>query len=212
MNDAPAERVLYMDSGCCILRPVPEIFEIASELGYFAVPNYRPLEIEASEDACEGCGVAQEFRVGKVSLAATLFGFSRGSAVERVVQEFLRVASTERYIMASKPWHRHDQSILSLLMYREVSPLILCDGTIYLYRDLAAKFTTNKIWSARRSMHYKDKRFFASCLEGPVSPHLPQPSHKLTLWYQSAWRAKLAIDALKRMMIGRHKVPFDGVR
>jgi len=211
MNDAPAERVLWMDAGCCVLRPFPEIFNIIEKQGYFALPNYRPLEIEASEEACEGCGVPPEFRVGKISLAATLFGFLRGSSAESVVQECLKVALTERYIKASEPWHRHDQAILSLLMYRDISPLILCDGTIYLYEDPRAKFTTHSIWAARRFMHYKDMRFFASCLLGPASPHLPQASHKMTWWYRSAWRAKRALRAMRRLVSGDRGL-MEGIR
>lgn len=211
MNDAPAERVLWMDAGCCVLRPFPEVFDIIEKQGYFALPNYRPLEIEASEEACEGCGVPQEFRVGKISLAATLFGFLRGSSSERVVQECLKVASTERYIKATRPSHRHDQAILSLLMYRDVSPLILCDGTIYLYEDLRAKFTTHSIWAVRRFMHYKDKQFFASCLLGPASPHLPRASHKVTWWYRSAWRAKRALNAMRRLVSGDRSL-MEGIR
>jgi hypothetical protein len=210
MNDAPGECVLWLDAADCILRPVPEVFEIIRQQGYFVVPNYWPLEIEASEAACEGCGVPPDFRVGKVSLAAGLFGFMRGSVAEKVVQEALEVALTERYIMATKPSHRWEQAILSLLMYREISPLIFCDGTTYLYEDLAAKFTTHAIWAARRGMHPKDLRFFASCLSGPVSPHVPRPSHKVTPWYKSAVQVKIALNAVLKLL-GRKKRLRDGV-
>jgi hypothetical protein len=211
MNDAPAECVLWLDAGHCILRPLPEVFEIIRQQGYFAVPNYRPLEIEASENACKGCGVPLDFRAGKVSLAGGVFGFMRGSVAEKVVQKCLEVALTERHIKASKPWHRHDQSILSLLMYREISPLILCDGTIYLYEDLAAKFTIHSIWAARRNMHNKDLQFFTSCLSGPGSPHLPRPSHRATPRFKIAIQVKIALNAVLKLL-GLHKGPIDGVK
>jgi hypothetical protein len=211
MNDAPAECVLWLDAGDCILRPVPEVFEIIRQQGYFAVPNYWPLEIEASEDACEGCGVPPDFRVGKTSLALGVFGFMRGSVAEKVVKECLEVALTERYIRANKPWHRWEQAILSLLMYRDISPLLLCDGTTYLYEDLAAKFTTHAIWAARRYMHKKDLRFFASCLSGPVSRHLPRSSHRANPWLKIAIQVKIALNTVLRLL-GRQKDSFDGVR
>jgi hypothetical protein len=211
MNDASAERILWLDAGCCVLRPVPEIFDIIDQQGYFALPNYRPLDIEASEEACEGCGVRPDFRVGKVSLTAAVFGFRCGSVAQQVVKECLKVAQTERYIKASKPWHRWEQAILSLLMYRNISPLILCDGTLYFYEDLAAEFTTHSIWAARRSMHYEDKQFLASCLFGPVSPYRPRPSHKLALWYKCARQPKVVFNAVKKVIF-RHKPSMDGVK
>jgi hypothetical protein len=155
--------------------------------------------------------VTTDFRVGKVSLTAAVFGFLRGSVAERVVHMSLEVAKTERYIMASKHWHRWEQAILSLLMYREISPLVLCDGTIYFYEELAANITTHSIWAARRSMHFKDKKFLASCLFGPVAPFRPRASHKLTLWYRIARQPKVAFRMLKGLVNKREKVP-DGIK
>lgn len=208
---ASAERILWMDAGCCILRPLPEAFDIIKEIGYFALPNYRPLEIEASAEACEGCGVAKGFPVGKVSLSAAVFGFSHGSAAERVVHLSLEVAKTERHIKATKHWHRHDQAILSLLMYREIEPLILCDGTIYFYEDLTANITVHSIWAARRSMHYKDKKFLATCLFGPVTPFRPRASHKVAAWYRLAKQPKATLRKLKNLLANKERVN-DGIK
>jgi hypothetical protein len=212
MSDASAERVLWLDAGCCILRPFPEVFDIIEQQGYFALPNYCSLEIEASEQACEGCGVAPEFRVGKVTVTAAVFGFRRGSAAHRVVDEAIEVAKTERFIKASKPWHRWEQAILSLLLYREISPLVLCDGSLYFYEERKnPKFVMQSIWAARRHMHYKDKKFFAASIIGPASPHVPRPSHKETLWYWAARQPKVALLAIIRWPKMR-KEKFEGVR
>ena len=211
MQDASAERVLWLDAGCCVLRPLPEIFDIVGHQGYFALPNYRPLEIEASPEACEGCGVPPDFRVGKVSLTAAVFGFRRGSDAHRVVQQAAKVAETERFIKATKPWHRWEQAILSLLMYREISPLILCDGSLYFYENLRPEFVMHSIWAARRQMHYKDKQFYASRLVGPTAPHLPRASHKEALWYKTARQPKAAFDALVAHF-GKRKKEIDGVK
>ncbi len=208
---ASADRILWLDAGCCVLRPLPEIFDIIGHQGYFALPNYRPLEIEASQQACEGCGVTKDFPVGKVSLTAAVFGFLRGSAAERVVHISLEVAKTERHIMATNIWHRHDQSILSLLMYREISPLLLCDGTIYFHEDLTANISTHSIWAARRFMHYKDKQFLASCLFGPVAPFRPRASHTLALWYRIASQPKVAFRRLKWLADKRKRIS-DGIK
>jgi hypothetical protein len=206
MNDAQTERVLWIDSGCCFLRPIPEIFEIVDHQGYFALPNYRQLNIEASEEACEGCGVSPDFREGKASLTAAVFAFRRDSAVHQVVREALKVAQTERHIAAIKPWHRHDQAILSLLMYRDISPLILCDGTLYFCEDLTAKFTNHAIWGARRNMHYKDKRFLASCVVGPVSPFRPRSSHRITWWYKMVRQPKVLFLAIRKLIEGDERL------
>ena len=206
-----AERILWIDAGCCILRPLPEIFEIIGQQGYFALPNYRPLDIEASDAACEGCGVPGNFRSGKVSLTAAVFGFRHGSTAEQVVHEALAVARTERYIKATESWHRWEQAILSLLMYRAISPLVLCDGTLYFYESLKANVTVHSIWAARRSMHYRDKALLAMRLIEPALPFRPRPSHKTTLWYQAARQPKVGFFALLRLLGIREKTP-NGIK
>jgi len=206
-----ADRILWLDAGCCVLQPLPEIFEIIGRQGYFALPNYQPLEIEASEQACEGCSVEPDFRIGKVSLTAAVFGFLPGSTAERVVHMSLKVARNERFIMATNPRHRWEQAILSLLMYREISPLILCDGTLYFYEELAAKITVHSIWAARRSMHYKDKQILASCLFGPVTRFVPRPSHKVSWWYRIARQPRALMRGLRRIF-DKHDQMHQGIK
>jgi hypothetical protein len=211
MHDAPAKRVLWLDAGCCVLRPIPEILDIVSAQGYFGLPNARPLEIEASEAACEGCGVSPDFRKGKVVVTAAVLGFLRGSKAEQVIEEAYSVGLTERFIRATRPEHRWEQAILSLQMYKHITPLILCDADTYFNEDWHARFTTQSIWAARRAMHFRDRRYFAASLTGPAHPHLPGPSHKLTLWYRTAWGVKVALDYVKNIFRGGAKLP-DGVK
>jgi hypothetical protein len=211
MHDAPAQRVLWLDAGCCVLRPVPEILEIVSAQGYFGLPNHRPLALEASEAACEGCGVAPAFRDGKVTVTAAVFGFLRGAIGERAVEAAYQVGLTERFIRATRREHRWEQAILSLQLYKHISPLVLCDASSYFFEDMAARFEAHSIWAARRTMHPRDRRYFAASLTQPPQPHIPGASHKLTWWYRSAWRTKVALDAVKRVF---RPVPdvADGVK
>ena len=213
MNEAPARRILWLDAGCCVLRPLPEIFDIITAQGYFCVPNYEELELEASEAACEGCGVTSDFRRGKVSLAANVFGFDKQSRTGATVQECLQVGSTERFIAATHPRHRHDQAILSLMMYRDNRPLIMCDGTIYAYDRLTADFRTHGVWAMRRNMHYNDIRHFIAALEnGACEPHTPQRSHKLAWWYQIPQKGKLIVTALKTLAGSGRRAVSNGVK
>jgi hypothetical protein len=211
LQDAPAKRVLWLDAGCCVLRPCPEILQIVSQQGYFGLPNHRPLELEASEAACEGCGVSPDFRKNKIVVTAAVFGFLRGTVGETAVNEAYQVGLTERFIRATRPEHRWEQAILSLQLYKLIHPLVLCDAATYFFEDLQARFTTHRIWAARRNMHMRDRRFFAASLEGPAKPHRPRASHKLTLWYRVAWQTKVALDGAKNLLKPGPKVS-DGVK
>ncbi len=207
-NDAPAKSVLWLDAGCCVLRPMPEVFDTIESRGYFAIPNFYALEREASEAACDGCHVPASFRANKVAVAGGVFGFRRGTPAERVVEICLDVAMTERHIMAYTPEHRCDQALLSILLYREIDPLELCDGTMYAYGGLEAPRSEHAIWTARRNMNPQDLRYFREYLTGSGPTYHPSRSHKVALWYRVAW---FLYSTLSRMSASNQSV-FDGIR
>ena len=47
-HEAPADSVLWLDAGLTVLRPLDEVFTAIDAIGYFACPNYEPINIEAS--------------------------------------------------------------------------------------------------------------------------------------------------------------------
>jgi hypothetical protein len=179
LNDAPAQDILWMDSAMAVLRPVDEIWDAVDRLGYFLVPNYEMLDWEASVAACEGCGVSADFRNGKPTLAATMMGFRKTGKILQLLQEALTIAQEEKYIKGTDIAHRHDQAILSLLMYKHLSSVVLADGTIYLGGLLPNQTPGQKIWAHRRRMLERDITHFAAHISVAGEPFLPSAPYSL---------------------------------
>jgi hypothetical protein len=171
-NDAPAEKILWMDAGIVALRPLPEIFDTISRLGYFLVPNGMPLAREASEAACRGCGVSPDFRLGKGTLCGGFAGF-RKDIMGALLEEMLSVALTEEHIAASEPGHRHDQALLSLLAYRDFQPLQTADPEVYLMDRSPRERPGQPVWCHRRAIRPRDGRHFADRISAGGAPFLP---------------------------------------
>jgi hypothetical protein len=179
LNDAPAQAVLWMDAGLCVLRPLDEILEAINCHGYFLVPNYQVLDREASEDACAGCGVAPDFRLGKLTLAGGLMGFRKDGETGELLAEALEVALVEKNIAATQPSHRHDQAIISLLMYKRFGNVIISDGIVYLGWQAPNRVAGQKIWVHRRTMHPEDLQHFAEHISKDGAPFIPsRPSYQ----------------------------------
>ena len=173
LNDAPATNILWMDAGLVVLKPLEEVFHAINRLEYFIVPNYQLLDLEASERACEGCGVPIDFRIGKLSIAANFLGMRKTGKMREILSEALEVSLTEKHIAATKATHRHDQAILSLLLYKHFGQLIFGDGLIYSEWRSPCHTNGQKVWLHRRGLLSEDIAHFAAHIQKKGKPYMP---------------------------------------
>lgn len=178
-NDAPARDFLWIDAGIVVLQPLDELFQAIENMGYFLVPNYELLDYEASPAACKACGVAYDFRLGKATLAGGLLGFRKEGETAALLQEALSVALDKAAIAAATVSHRHDQAILSLLMYRYFGKAVMGDGQVYLGGLSPQQVPGQKLWVHRRAILAHDQEHFASHIALSGNPY--QPSQPVSL-------------------------------
>lgn len=160
-KDTNADLFIYMDAGISILKPLDEIFEVIEKIGYVFFPNYRPLEEEASLDAIIGCGVLPEFTKGKSTLAGGFVGFNkRDPKILAFLNQLYELALDEKNLRATLPTHRHDQALMSILVYKTIPNPVILDGNIYLGGHSPIKVPGQKVWACRRSMETDDLEYF----------------------------------------------------
>jgi hypothetical protein len=173
LNDAPAAQILWMDAGFVVMEPLDEVFSAIERLGYFLVPNYHLLDLEASDTACRGCGLDPSFRLGKPSLSGGLLGFLKEGKMRELLLEALTVALEEENIKATKPAHRHDQAILSLLMYKYFKSFVMADSQVYLGYKTPEQVPGQKIWVHRRGILAQDIDFYSQHISVGGTPRKP---------------------------------------
>lgn len=214
-NDAPAREVLWMDAGLVVMQPLDEIFDLLGSLGYFVMPTYHLLTDNASEAACRGCRVDPEMRRGKMTLAGGLIGLRKEGRVREVAKEALAVALTEQHIASTAPMHRHDQAILSLLMYREFTRVVMADGQVYMGWMSPRQVPGQKVWVHRRKLLEKDRTHLTAHIMQPGEPFLPgdpvadRPFR--TLWKNIFGTSERIIRRFLKGELGKEEI-YDGVR
>jgi hypothetical protein len=215
-NDAPAREILWMDAGLVVLKPIDEAFDALGKIGYFTVPTYHLLSENASEGACRGCGVDPDFRNSRMTLAATLIGFKKHGQILDILQEALAVALTEEYIASTEKMHRHDQAIISLLIYKyfgEVvmsiastekmhrhdqaiislliykyfGEVVMSDGIVYCGWLSPGQTPGQKVWVHRREILPKDQAHLARYISIPGQPYMLAPP-KRTSHFRDVWK------------------------
>lgn len=173
-NDAPAKQILWLDAGIVVLKPLDELFVTLDKIGYFVIPTYHPLTENASLQSCECCGVSPDFMDGKMTIAGGIIGFNKNEdTITKILNKALSVAYNENCIKATKPLHRHDQAIISLLMYKYIGSLILSDGFVYGGWLSPNQTPGQKIWVHRRTINEKDLNHFVAHISTPGCVYLP---------------------------------------
>jgi hypothetical protein len=179
LNDAPANEILWIDAGVAVLQSLDEVMDAISATGYFFTTNHELLDWEASEAACRGCGVHPDFRLAKLTLAAGMMGWRKRGMPLTILQEALKVALIEEHIAATGITHRHDQAILSLLVYKHLSRVVCADSRIYLGSLLPCETPGQKVWVHRRRMLHSDLEYYQQHIDRSGSPYLPTPPYSL---------------------------------
>jgi len=184
-NDIDAETFLWIDAGAVVLSPLEEVFPHIENTGYLVVPNYRLLVEEASEEACVGCGVDPSFREGKSTLAGGFMGFNKSNELmSRILKEALELAMVEKNIKATDPKHRHDQALISLLIYKNIQSPLMLDGNIYLGGPSPMLVPGQKVWACRTGMNEQDIENFSKYFLEPTNqpPPFPESPQKYVGW------------------------------
>ena len=173
-NDAPALEILWMDAGVVVLQPLGEAFDAIGRLGYFTVPTFHLLTENASVQACRGCGVDPSFRKGKLTLAGTVIGFKKEGLMDDLLKEAFSIALVEENIASSESTHRHDQMIISLLLYKYLGQVVMSDGIVYCGWLSPRQVPGQKIWVHRRDLLKRDQAYLASRISSPGPPFAPR--------------------------------------
>lgn len=214
-NDAPAREILWMDAGLVILKPLDDVFYAIDNLGYFVVPTYHPLADNASEAACRGCGVEASLRDRKVTLAGGFIGFKKEGQIQQILEKALSVALTEEYIAATERMHRHDQAIISLLLYKGFGDVPMGDGLVYLGWLSPKQVPGQKVWVHRRSILPEDQTYLASRISLSGSPYMPRDpvgDRKFRmLWKKIFGAPERFVRRLIKGQLGKEEL-FNGVR
>lgn len=206
-NDIDAEMFLWIDAGAVVLSSLNEIFPHIKNIGYLVVPNYRPLVEEASEEACIGCGVDPSFREGKTNLASGFIGFDKSNwLIAAILKKSLELALVEENIKATDPKHRHDQSLISLLVYKNIQSPIMLDGNIFLGGYSPIFVPGQKVWACRKIMDLGDVENFSNYFSEPQVNRPPFPRTPLFSVNQLLANVEYQINriyGLDRDFIGR---------
>ncbi len=211
-RDAPGRSYLWLDAGMCVLRPLDEAFACIERLGYFAVALYNhPIAPSVPELLCRNLGLTAVELEPMISMSSGVHGFLKEGPGAELVEESFQRALVQENMQATAPPHRHDQALLTLLLYKHFGSPVLADYHIYAHHDPTGPGSESrqKIWVHRRKMLEADQRHFAQFLNRAGDPYRPVgriAGAKPPGWFK---RLRFAVAKLRGRFPGDDYVDLD---
>lgn len=197
-RDAPAASYLWIDAGMCVLAPLDEAFECAEKLGYFAVALYNhPVAPSVPEPLRVNSGTSPERLQEMISISSGIHAICKRGPGAALLEEGYRLALSPDNMKATSPQHRHDQSLLTVLLYKHFGPPVLADYHVYAYHEPTGPGAESrqKVWVHRRKMTTADRDYFQHHLAVPGPRY--RPVTRIPSARRPGWVARLRIAVAK---------------
>jgi hypothetical protein len=175
LKDAPARAYLWLDAGTCVLRPLDEVFTAIERMGYFCSTNHWPLRPTTTSAQETLFSFGDDWLRQTASINAGVHGLLKEGAGARLIERGFSLCLNEQNLRASAPLHRHDQPLLTMLLYEHFGALLYGDFLTYAGWQSPQSVVQQKVWVHRGQMRREDLDHFAAHLSGGAEPYLPSP-------------------------------------
>jgi hypothetical protein len=173
-HDVPSETYLWLDAGVCVLQPVEEAFAAMKKIGYFCPTNNWPLKPAINKPLQNACNLNEDDLCRMVSINGGIHGFLKTSAGAALLDKAMGLALKEENMKATEPLHRHDQALLSILLYKYFYPVLFSDGQIYAGWQSPSQVFGQKIWIHRQRMQSEDMQYFIQHIKKSGHVYIPK--------------------------------------
>lgn len=172
-NNNTSDQFIWLDAGIVALEPLDSLFDFLNKNSYFVIPTYHSLSECVSSNCVNACGLSENFIKNKMTFAGGVIGFAKNFQNVKILSEALTIALDEKNIQAYKPYHRHDQAIISSLIYKYYTDPLILDGLVYGGWESPRQTISQKIWVHRRNLNKIDIKLLKENINGRDEKFIP---------------------------------------
>ena len=119
----PGDTLLWLDAGVAVLGELTPVFEMVERDGVFLVDNPPYRNDGWISDECAGVMGATDEELSAPQLEANIIGLHVGGPWQSVFDEWLAYSTQPSAFVGDRRYHRHDQTVLSILAARHGMPV-----------------------------------------------------------------------------------------
>jgi hypothetical protein len=145
-----ATEVLWLDAGVAVVNNLDYFFDSVAREGYCFFRNNEFKNLDYTSRDCARILGATNKMLFSAQIHGNILGFSNRPEALNLVEEWCNYSSIRKAIVSKELLHRHDQSILSLLIARDELFVRDGSGVIAEYHDYQQALIENKLFLAHR--------------------------------------------------------------
>lgn len=117
------QNVLWLDAGVAISGKLDPVFSLLMQQGFLFFDNFERKNIDWTSRECLELMEFQTTDFGGLQISANMIGFTNSKESLELIDEWIQFCSLPESMFSADPNHRHDQSVLSILIHRRNLPL-----------------------------------------------------------------------------------------
>ena len=119
----PGDTLLWLDAGVAVLGALNPVFEKIERDGVFLVDNPPHRNDRWTSEECAAVMGASDDELLAPQIEANIVGLQVGGRWQSVFDEWLRYSTRRSAFVGDREHHRHDQTVLSILVARHGVPV-----------------------------------------------------------------------------------------
>jgi hypothetical protein len=152
LKNAESDNVLWLDAGIFVLKPLDNVERCIRANGLFLVPNYQDLAVEAPPAAVYSCDLTYAEISGRSSITANILGFDKTTPAFGIFERAFELCLNEANLKAVSSRHKHDQALMSCVLYSIYPDYLFFDGQMFAGWRSAQQVNGQQCWAQRRAI------------------------------------------------------------
>jgi hypothetical protein len=157
------ENILWLDAGVAVTGNLELFFSELVQHGYVFLDNFERKNIDWTSQECLELMYFQAADESGLQISANIIGISNSKESRRLLDDWIQFCSIPESMFSNDSKHRHDQSVLSILIHRRGLTLTpfsnyACEGPeFHLARNTGHAFLAH-----RRTFNWFDMNFLVN--------------------------------------------------
>ena len=157
MSIENCDSLLWIDSGVAIANPIQSIFNDVKEKKIVVYKNNDFINRDWTSKSCADQIAATSSELNAPQIHGNILAFHPSIESLNLLSKWHEACRDPKNVVSLEPSHRHDQSVLSLLVARFQIPIMSSTGIIQENSNFKLAVKKNKIFLAhRREFHWID--------------------------------------------------------
>lgn len=150
------QSLLWIDAGVAITNNLIPLFERIENEGYLFIQNFQRINRDWISEECAINMIVTEREMDAFQIHGNVMGFRNSMESNSLISDWNRSSSDSRNLISNNLNHRHDQTLISILINRHSLRLTNADGILFEGSDFPMGIKMSRLLVHRQQFNWID--------------------------------------------------------